>query len=70
MFVGSQLKQMKVKDSLFADYWGSVKSLGAWGGDYVMLTNNRSEEELKEYLATKNMTTVFKWDEIIFENQS
>ena len=70
IFVGSQLKQMKVKDSLFADYWGSVKSLGAWGGDYVMLTNNRSEEELKEYLAIKNMTTVFTWDEIIFENQS
>ncbi len=68
--VGSQLKQIKVKDSLFTDYWGSVKSLGAWGGDFVMLTNERSEAELKEYLAAKNITTVFKWDEIIFENQS
>jgi len=66
ILVGSQLKQIKVKDSLFADYWGSIKSLGAWGGDFVMLTNERSEEELKEYLAAKSITTVFKWDEIIF----
>ncbi len=68
--VGSQLKQMKVKDMLFDDYWGSVKSLGAWGGDFVMLTNDRSEVDLKGYLAEKDITTVFKWDEIIFENQS
>ncbi len=70
MMVGSQLKQMKVKDAFFGDYWGSVKSLGAWGGDFVMLTNESSEAELKEYLAAKNITTVFNWDEIIFENQS
>lgn len=68
ILVGSQLKQLKVKDALFSDYWGSVKSLGAWGGDFVMLTNNKSEAELKEYLAAKNIDTVFKWNEIIFEN--
>ena len=65
MLVGAELKQMKVRDILFADYWGVVKSLGAWGGDFVLMTNERSEEELKTYLATKNITTVFKWSEII-----
>ena len=65
MLVGAELKQMKVRDILFADYWGVVKSLGAWGGDFVLMTNERSEEELKTYLATKSITTVFKWSEII-----
>lgn len=63
--IASNLKLMKVKDTLFSDYWGSVKSLGAWGGDYVMMTNTRSYEELKAYLLTKNITTVFRWDELI-----
>ena len=63
--VASNLKLMKVKDTLFSDYWGSVKSLGAWGGDYVMMTNTRSYDELREYLKAKNITTVFRWDELI-----
>lgn len=65
LIVGEELKQLKVKDSLFAGYWGSVKSLGAWGGDFVMLTNNRSEAELKEYLAAKDITTVFGWNDML-----
>lgn len=63
--VGDALKLMKVSDTLFADYWGSVKSLGAWGGDFVLLTNLRTEEELKDYLKTKNINTVFSWEELI-----
>jgi len=63
--VGSQLKMIKVKDRLFDDYWGSVKSLGAWGGDFVMLTNNESREELNNYMAQKNMDTILSWEEMI-----
>lgn len=63
--VGNALKMMKVKDTHFADYWGSVKSLGAWGGDFVMLTNNRSREELTAYLQQHHITTIFSWNEII-----
>lgn len=63
--IASQLKLIKVKETLFSDYWGSVKSLGAWGGDFVMLTNTRSADELKAYLQQKDITTVFAWDELI-----
>lgn len=63
--IGSALKMMKVQDTVFADYWGTVKSLGAWGGDFVMLTNSRTEQELKEYLRMKNISTVFSWNDLI-----
>lgn len=63
--VGSQLKMLKVKDSLFDDYWGSVKSLGAWGGDFVMLTNTESREDLNNYMAQKNIDTILSWEEMI-----
>lgn len=63
--LAGQLKQQRVKDLLFPDFWGEVKSLGAWGGDFVMLTNNRSEQELKAYLTQKNITTVLNWREML-----
>lgn len=63
--IGEALKMIKVKDTLFADYWGSVKSLGAWGGDFVMMTNEKNEASLKEYLRQKNISTVFSWNELI-----
>jgi len=63
--IAEQLKMPKVKELLFADYWGSVKSLGAWGGDFVMLTNQRSVDDLKAYLIEKNISIVFSWNELI-----
>ena len=55
----------KVKDKLFSDYPGSIKSLGAWGGDFVMATGLKSEEETKAYFADKGYKTVLSYDEMI-----
>jgi len=63
--IADQLKMAKVKDKLFPDYWGSVKSLGAWGGDFVLLTNQKSVDDLKAYLSEKNITIVFGWNELL-----
>jgi len=65
--ISEALQLKKVKKTLFADYWGSVKSLGAWGGDFVLLTNSRSAEELIAYLHKKDMKVVFRFDEIIYK---
>jgi mevalonate kinase len=63
--VGSQLKLMKVSDTIFADYWGVSKSLGAWGGDFIMLTNQRPVDELTGYLKEKNISIAFNWNDLI-----
>jgi len=63
--IAGQLKMPKVKDSLFADYWGSIKSLGAWGGDFVMMTNTKSVDDLKAYLKEKSISIVFSWNDLI-----
>ena len=56
----------KVKDTVFTDYWGSVKSLGAWGGDFVMMTNaNKDESYFKDYLNERGFNTVLRYDEMI-----
>ena len=30
----------RIKENAFSDYFGQVKSLGAWGGDFVLVTGN------------------------------
>jgi len=63
--ISSALKYEKVKDLYFSDYWGSVKSLGAWGGDFVLATSNRSPEETSNYFKQKGFDTVISYKEIV-----
>ncbi len=53
-----------VKQKLFADYWGEVKSLGAWGGDALLITSSRSVEETRAYFKDKGFSEFFAYDEI------
>lgn len=61
------IQQPRAKETYFSDFWGAVKSLGAWGGDFVLVTSNRSEEETKEYFTNKGFETVLRYDELIKE---
>lgn len=62
----SQILQLPtVKDTYFADFGGAVKSLGAWGGDFVMAVSSKlSPSEIKTYFANKNYKTMLRLDEI------
>lgn len=54
-----------LKHTLFKDFDGGVKSLGAWGGDFALLTHEGSKAELQEYLKGKKLNTVLSWNEMI-----
>ena len=60
----------KVQSIYFSDYWGVVKSLGAWGGDFVLATSNRNFVETKKYFNEKGFQVFFRYDELILENIS
>ncbi len=50
-----------VKSRLFKDFPGAIKSLGAWGGDFVMVTSERHPREyfgVKGFLTVLNFTTM------------
>ncbi|MGO4708820.1 GYDIA family GHMP kinase [Chryseobacterium sp. 2TAF14] len=51
-----------VKSRFFSDCPSFVKSLGAWGGDFVMSSKFAG---FKDYFWGKGFTTVFEWNEII-----
>lgn len=63
--LSNHLEIPKIKDLYFADYRGSVKSLGAWGGDFVMVIER---EGFKEYFHSKGYNTIFSYKEILFQN--
>ncbi|WP_106794247.1 GYDIA family GHMP kinase [Aquimarina sp. Aq78] len=56
------IKTPTVKSTLFPDYPGSIKSLGGWGGDFVLVTGNSSE---MEYFKKKVYDTILPYDEMI-----
>ena len=51
-----------VQESEFSDYEGVVKSLGAWGGDFVLACGSIKS---KEYFAGKGFTVCFAYNELI-----
>ena len=56
------LEQLTVKESLFPDFNGTIKSLGAWGGDFVMVV---SKENPLSYFNEKGYQIVLKYEEMI-----
>lgn len=54
----------KVKDTLFPDYPGVIKSLGAWGGDFILATAAKGENPT-EYFSSKGYKTVISYKDLI-----
>lgn len=64
--LSSILETPKVKDLLFSDYSFSIKSLGAWGGDFIMATC-RDIEQAKVYFLQKGKNVMFRYEELVTE---
>ena len=56
------LEQSTVKELLFTDFNGTIKSLGAWGGDFAMVI---SKENPTEYFKSKGFETILTYQEMI-----
>lgn len=63
--VKSVIQQDRAKDLHFSDYWGEVKSLGAWGGDFVLVTSNEPEDKTRAYFAERGFETVLSYDDML-----
>ncbi len=60
--ISSIIQQKPVKSELFPDYFGEIKSLGAWGGDFVLATGN---EKSISYFKNKGFETILPYSEMI-----
>lgn len=65
--VSESLDMMTVKERLFSDFSGAIKSLGAWGGDFVMAATEKDLNYVKSYFKTKGLEVVYKYSDLISE---
>lgn len=63
--LANHLGRIPVKELLFPDYPGAVKSLGAWGGDFLLFVHTGKRNALEKYLYEKGYNTYFHYDEMI-----
>ncbi len=62
--ISSVIETSELKTRLFSDYPYSIKSLGAWGGDFFLATF-RDLEQAKHYFQHKGYNTSFTYQELI-----
>lgn len=64
--VGQLTQQITVQERLFPDFPGQIKSLGAWGGDFVWAISEAPADRVKEYFLDKGLKVVFPYHELAF----
>lgn len=56
------LETSTIQQQLFSDFGGLVKSLGGWGGDFVMVASHQNPVD---YFRAKGYTTILTFEEMI-----
>ncbi len=57
-----------IKQYLFDDFQGEVKSLGAWGGDFFLAASQASPENIVSFFNRKGFDTIFSFEEMVAKN--
>lgn len=61
--ISQHLNLPKAKDLYFSDFDGTIKSLGAWGGDFILAIGK--EDYVKEYFSKKGYLTILPFKKLI-----
>ena len=49
----------------YPNFDGVLKSLGAWGGDFLLAVTEKPFEDVRAYFQSKGMNTIFKYQDLI-----
>lgn len=61
-FIGSILNVTLIKERFFSDFQGSIKSLGGWGGDFILVA---SEDNPSTYFKKKGYDVIIPFTQMI-----
>ncbi len=62
----SQILDQPPVQKQFDDFPGAIKSLGAWGGDFLMAASSMPADKIKSYFYNKGLPVAFSLPEIIY----
>ena len=57
--------QQMVKKERFADFQGEIKSLGAWGGDFILVATHEPKSYVDSYFSKKGLNVVIRFKDIV-----
>lgn len=63
--IADTIGHIPIKKERYNDFKGSLKSLGAWGGDFMLAATEEGDDYVKEYFSKKGLDTVLPYDELI-----
>lgn len=55
----------RIKEQHFPDYPGEVKSLGAWGGDMLLVTGTPNKSDMDAYFKSKGYEKIIPYHELV-----
>ena len=62
--ISKAINMDSIKNILFKDYQsGAIKSLGAWGGDFILVTGNKQN---MEYFAEKGYNEIIPYKDLVY----
>ncbi len=59
--ISELIQQPTIKSSVFKDFDGSIKSLGAWGGDFILVSSTKNP---KDYFRSKGFDTIISYEDM------
>lgn len=59
-----------VKARYFPDFPGAIKSLGAWGGDFVLVASERNFPAVKQYFSDRGYPTLVPFREMVLPSEN
>ncbi|EQC44918.1 GYDIA family GHMP kinase [Bacteriovorax sp. Seq25_V] len=68
--VGKNLGLTPIKERLFKDFLGEVKSLGAWGGDFILASTKETKEYVENYFSVHGLKVVIPYSELVFNSEN
>ena len=60
--ISKLISKQPIKQELFKDFRGEIKSLGAWGGDFIMAS---CDEDPSSYFKNKGFNTILKYSDLL-----
>ena len=63
--ISKTINKHPIQETLFSDFWGQTKSLGAWGGDFMLATSDRGAEATFAYFKDRGYKIGFTYEDLI-----
>lgn len=67
--IAQALKKKTVKEDRFSTFNGSIKSLGAWGGDFVMVMTEMERDAISDFFQDKGCDVIIPFDDMIYKKK-